>query len=99
MQGVYRIVMSARGSPPKPIRFTPHALEQGTERGATKEEVIEAIRQGSREPAELGREMCRQNFQFKADWNGRYYAIKQVAPVIVETPKEIVVITVYTFYF
>jgi hypothetical protein len=91
--------MPTRGLSAKPIRFTPHALVQGTERGAATKEVIHAIRRGSREPAKLGRELCRQNFQFKADWNGHYYAIKQVAPVILETPKEIVVITVYTFYF
>ena len=83
----------------KPIRFTRHALEQCVERGATKNEVIETIRNGSREAAKLGRELCRENFQFNAEWNGRYYAIKQVAPVVKETTNEIIVITVYTFYF
>jgi len=32
-------------------------------------------------------------------WQGKFYAIKQVAPVIKEDDREIVVITVYTFYF
>ncbi len=67
--------------------------------GATHDEVIETIRSGSRETAKHGRELCRENFQFNADWNGRRYAIKQVAPVIKEEANEIVVITVYTFYF
>lgn len=32
--------------------------------------------------------------------NGFYhYAIKQVAPVISEEPEEIIVVTVYTFFF
>ena len=35
----------------------------------------------------------------RPDWNGRRYAIKQVAPVIKEETNEIVVITVSTFYF
>jgi len=35
----------------KTIRFTKHALEQCRERGATEEEVREAIEQGSREAA------------------------------------------------
>jgi hypothetical protein len=83
----------------KPIRFTRHSIEQCAERGATQHEVIHAIRHGSREPAKLGRLLCRENFQYKADWNGHFYAIKQVAPVLLETKKEIVVITVYTFYF
>jgi hypothetical protein len=30
---------------------------------------------------------------------GKSYAIKQVAPVVVEEQNEIVVVTVYTFYF
>ena len=83
----------------KPIRLTRHAQEQCVERGATQNEVIETIRTGSRETAKHGRELCRENFQFNGDWNGRRYAIKQVAPVIKEEANEIVVITVYTFYF
>jgi len=83
----------------KPIRLTRHANEQCVERGAKHNEVIHAIRHGSREPAKLGRILCRENFQFNSNWNGHSYALKQVAPVILETPKEIVVITVYTFYF
>ena len=83
----------------KPIRLTRHAQEQCVERGATQDEVIEAIRTGSREPTKLGRQLCRENFQSIADWNGQHYAIKQVAPVVKEEMNEIVVITVYTFYF
>jgi hypothetical protein len=83
----------------KPIRLTKHAREQARERGAHETEVKEAITQGSREPARHGRELCRYNFRFEKNWQGTHYAIKQVAPVIKEEPDEIVVITVYTFYF
>lgn len=83
----------------KPIRLTRHAQEQCDERGATEAEVRQAIEQGSREPAKLGRELCRFNFPYGQSWQGKVYAIKQVAPVIKEEPNEIVVITVYTFYF
>ncbi|MGO9587796.1 MAG: DUF4258 domain-containing protein [Limisphaerales bacterium] len=83
----------------KPIRFSRHAEEQAQERGATTAEVSEAIRKGSREPARHGRELCRYNFAFGRKWQGKSYAIKQVAPVIMEKTDEIVVITVYTFYF
>lgn len=83
----------------KPVRLTEHAKEQCRERGATEVEVREAIEQGSREPAKLGRELCRLNIPFGRSWQGNVYAIKQVAPVITEEPDEIVVITVYTFYF
>jgi hypothetical protein len=43
--------------------------------------------------------MCRLNFQYNKLWRGRRYAIKQVAPVIVEKQNEIIVVTVYTFFF
>ena len=85
----------------KPIRLTKHAREQEqcVERGATEDEVRHSIELGSRETAKHGRELCRFNFAFGQTWQGRLYAIKQVAPVIKEKANEIVVITVYTFYF
>jgi hypothetical protein len=52
-----------------------------------------------REPAKRGRFMCRLNFQYGAKWLDKYYATKQVAPVAIEEQNEIVVITVYVFYF
>jgi hypothetical protein len=72
---------------------------EAVERGATRPEIEEAVRKGSRESATRGREMCRYNFAFNRKWQGKHYAIKQVAPVIKEEADEIVVITVYTFYF
>lgn len=83
----------------KPIRLTAHALEQCAERGATEDEVAKAIQHGAREAAKLGRTLCRFNFPYGRSWQGNLYAIKQVAPVIKEESNEIVVITVYTFYF
>jgi hypothetical protein len=83
----------------KTIRFTNHAREQARERGASEAEVRTAIAKGARQPAKHARELCRYNFSFDKDWQGRHYRIKQVAPVIKENTKEIVVITVYTFYF
>lgn len=83
----------------KPIRITAHALEQMAERGATNAEVREAIERGVREAAKRGRFMHRLNFQYNSEWQGRFYAIKQVAPVVVEAQNEVVVVTVYTFYF
>lgn len=54
---------------------------------------------GLREPAKQGRWLYRLNLPHGAGWQGRTYAAKQVAPVVVETDDEFVVITVYTFYF
>ena len=83
----------------KPIRMSKHAVEQAAERGATEAEIREAIEQGVREPAKHGRFQYRHNFQYQDIWNGQHYAIKQVAPVVAERQNEIVVVTVYTFYF
>ena len=83
----------------KLIRFTAHALEQLIDRGATDAEVREAIERGIREPAKRGRLMYRLNFQYESEWQGKFYAIKQVAPVVEEAQNEVVVVTVYTFYF
>jgi hypothetical protein len=83
----------------KPIRLTNHAREQCEERGATEEEVSQAIRMGTREPAKRGRILCRFNLTFGKEWRGVYYPLKQVSPIIKEEDDEIVVVTVYTFYF
>lgn len=85
--------------PSKPIRLTKHAVGQCAERGANEEEVRKAIRAGQRERAKSGRLIYRYNFQYNGRWRGRTYAIKQVAPVVAEDEHEIVVVTVYTFYF
>ena len=43
--------------------------------------------------------MYRHNLPYHAYWRGQFYAAKQVAPIVAETETEIVVVTVYTFYF
>ena len=83
----------------KPVRLTNHARLQCGERGASEAEVIKTIGEGVQEPAKAGRLLYRYNFPFNAVWQGHRYSVKQVAPVIKEEPDEIVVITVYTFYF
>jgi len=83
----------------KPIRLTKHAEEQCLERGASKEEIVESIEKGIRKPAKKNREIVTYNFPFNNYWQGKFYSIKQVAPVIKEEYNEIVVITVYVFYF
>jgi len=85
--------------PRKPIRFTKHASGYFSRRGFTAAEVEAAIRTATWGPAELGRHHCFKNFPFDAVWNGRHYATKQVRPVFIEAPTEIIVITVYTYYF
>ena len=85
--------------PLKPIRLSGHARKQLQFLGATEQEVIEAIRTEQWGPAELGRLDCRKNYSFNAEWNGHYYGMRQVRPIFVDEQEEIVVVTVYVYYF
>ena len=83
----------------KPIRLSKHASRYMSRRGFTLAEVEEAIRTTSWQPAELGRLESRKDFPYAGEWNGKVYATKQVRPVFVEEAAEILVVTVYTYYF
>ena len=83
----------------KSVRLTRHAREQCVERGASESEVLEAVASGIREQARHGKWFYRHNFEYRELWQGRFYAVKQVAPVVAEGENEMVVVTVYTFYF
>jgi hypothetical protein len=51
------------------------------------------------QPTELGRLECRKDFSYEREWNNRFYKTKQVRPIFVEEADEIVVVTVYAYYF
>jgi hypothetical protein len=84
---------------PKPVEFSPHALEKIQDRGTTQAEVLAAIRGSGGEPARKGRLMFRKNFVFNRPWRGKQYAIKQVVPVVTEETSRLVVVTVFVYYF
>ena len=79
----------------KPIRLSGHASIQISRRGVFREELEEAIRKASWQPAELDRLECRKDFAYNREWNGKFYHTKQVRPIFVEELNEILVITVY----
>ncbi len=83
----------------KPIRLTKHASGYLARRGFTIEEVETAIQTASWRSAELGRLECELEFAFGTEWNGRRYERKLVRPIFVEEADEIVVVTVYVFYY
>ena len=83
----------------KPIRLSDHARQQVLFGGCSVGEVGEAIQTSPWEPAELGRSRCRRNFRFEREWHGVWCATKQVRPIFVDEPEEIVVVTVYVYYF
>ena len=61
--------------------------------------MLDAIRTSPWQPSELGKQECRKDFPYRKDWNGHWYATKQVRPIFAVEETEIVVITVYTYYF
>ena len=83
----------------KPIRFSTHARDQLRRRGGTEQEVVEAIRSSPWESADRERFACSRNFPYRNEWNGKFYQTKQVRPIFADEPNEIVVVTVYTFFF
>ena len=83
----------------KPIRLSGHAVSYMNWRGFTMDEVEEAIRTAPWVSAEFGRLECQKDFPFGRDWNGVVYATKRVRPIFVDEQAELVVVTVYTYYF
>lgn len=83
----------------KSIRLTNHAEEQAIERGTNKAEIVSTIITGNRKPTKNGRYKYQATLQYNNDWQGKFYSLKKVVPIVAETDTELVVITVYTFYF
>jgi hypothetical protein len=83
----------------KPVVYTRHAGNRCAARGTTEADVTAAIRNGKREPAQRGLWLYRLNLEYQREWDGKWYAVQQVAPVVEEQAERFVVVTVYTFYF
>jgi len=82
-----------------PIRIHPHAMQRIRERGATVAEVRLTISQGAVSGAKFGRTRFRRVFRFKAMWNGKYYARKQIDAFAVTMGGDHLVVTVIVKYF
>lgn len=79
-------------------RLHPHALTRLVERGASEDEVIATVEEGERFPAKLGRHGFRRNFEYNAQWRGRFYASKQVEAIAVEENGWLVITVVVRFF-
>lgn len=82
----------------KKIVFTKHSKDSMIKRGILEEEVKKAISTAPWQPSKWSRIECTLEFEYNKEWNGKFYKTKQIVPVFVEEA-EIVVITVYAFYF
>jgi hypothetical protein len=85
----------------KPIHLSEHAKRYINRRGFTPNEVHEAITCSTWTEADYGKDrfQCSHEFYFGQIWNGKRYETKCVRPIFVEEETEIVVVTVYTYYY
>ena len=61
--------------------------------------MVTAIRTGDWLPAKDNRLEAAADFPFEGEWNGRRYATKRVRAIFADEADEIVVVTVYTYFF
>jgi hypothetical protein len=85
--------------PSKAIVFSNHARDRCLQRGATEADVVRAIHEGKREPAQRDLWLYRLTLEFPKEWSGNSYTVQQVVPVVAEEANRFVIITVYTSYF
>jgi hypothetical protein len=83
----------------KPIRLSKHARGRLRQRGFTETEVQDTIRTCPWRPAPGGRWEALKVYSFQNVWNGTHYANKKVRVIFVELATEILVVTVYTYFY
>ena len=81
------------------VRIHPHTQERMGERGASEDEITEAIMEGEKFPAKFGRTGFRRNYVFDREWKGRRYLIKQLEVFAVEEKGGWLAVTVIVKYF
>ena len=80
------------------IVFSEHALERMEERGASRHEVLETIREGAPFDARHGRTAFRRTFPFEDEWNGTYYDHKELTVYAAGDGGDWTVVTVISRY-
>ena len=67
--------------------------------GLAKRKFMKQSEPSKWKPAELGRLECKKILPYKKEWNKIYYNEKEIRPIFVEEENEIIVITIYTYFF
>ena len=83
----------------KQIRLSLHASGYLERRGFTEAEVDETIRDSDWLPTRQDRLEAAKDFPYDGEWNGRHYSTKRVRAIFVEEADEIVVVTIYTYFY
>ena len=80
------------------IQIDPHTLERAQERGASEQEIKDAIETGFDIPAKYGRMGKAKVYDFKQKRHGKYYEQKRIEVLYMIEENSIVTVTVYVFY-
>ncbi len=80
------------------IQIDPHTLERAQERGASEQEIKDAIETGFDIPAKYGRMGKAKIYDFKQKRHGKYYEQKRIEVLYTIEENSIVTVTVYVFY-
>ena len=80
------------------IFIDPHTLERASERGASREEIIETIEKGVTIVGKKGRLGKAMVFEFRSQWNGKTYLQKKIEVFYVVEGDAIITVTVYVYY-
>jgi hypothetical protein len=80
------------------IQIDPHTLERAEERGATKEEIIDVIANGTPILARHGRLAKAKIYPYKEIRGKKFYEQKRVEVIYVTEQNTVVTVTVYVFY-
>jgi len=80
------------------IQIDPHTLERAQERGASEQEIKDAIETGFDIPAKYGRMGKAKVYDFKQKRHGKYHEQKRIEVLYTIEENSIVTVTVYVFY-
>jgi hypothetical protein len=80
------------------IKIEPHTLVRANERGASEDEIINTLENGTDLVGKMGRMGKSKVFEFQMERNGLLYKEKKIDVYYVIEDGFIVTVTVYVFY-
>ena len=80
------------------IRIDPHTLERAEERGTSRAEIEDVVKNGFPIPAKRDRLGKARIYEFKQEWLGKHYEQKRIEVIYILEEEVVVTVTVYVFY-
>lgn len=80
------------------IRIENHTLEQAEERGVSRDEIVETLKNGIPFTAKYGRMGKFKVFPFGKEWRRKYKEEKKVEVIYTIEGDSIITVTVYAYY-